>query len=70
YYDGKKATSKDGTIAGSTTLIPQIIKRLISKNLFNDIYINNLYKYHNININGEIEWDETGEIVSITNKES
>lgn len=70
YYDGSKATSKDGTIAGSTTLIPQIIKRLISKNLFNDIYINNIYTYHNININGEIEWDKTGEIVSITKKES
>ena len=28
YYDGKKATSKEGTLAGSTTLLPDIIKRL------------------------------------------
>lgn len=28
YYDGVKATSKDGTIAGSTVLLPDIITRL------------------------------------------
>lgn len=65
YYDGKKATSIDGTIAGSTTLVPQIIKRLIQKNMFDTIYINNMYNYNNININGELEWNESGEIVSV-----
>ncbi len=35
YYDGKRAVSKDGTLAGSTTLLPDIIKRLpnILKNI-------------------------------------
>ena len=48
YYDGTKATSKEGTIAGSTALLPDIIKRLAKQNLFNPEYINNPYKYHNI----------------------
>ena len=34
FYDGMRATSKDGTIAGSTTLIPEIIKILKEKELF------------------------------------
>lgn len=66
YYDGIKATSKDGTIAGSTTLVPQIIKRLIKMDLFNMQYINNVYNYLDIQLNGYIEWDEDGNIVSIT----
>ena len=28
YYDGIKATSKEGTLAGSTALLPDVIKRL------------------------------------------
>lgn len=65
YYDGIKATSKDGTIAGSTTLVPQIIKRLIKKDMFTVQYINNVYNYLNVNINGELTWDEEGNIISI-----
>ena len=34
YYDGDKATSDDGTIAGSTALLPDIIIRLAKVNLF------------------------------------
>ncbi len=58
YYDGKKATSADGTIAGSTKLLPEIIKILAQKGMFNPKFIENTYKYHNLEIQGEIEWDE------------
>ncbi len=64
YYDGLKATSKEGTLAGSTSLLPDIIKRLAKENLFNPEYINNPYKYHNIDINGYIEWDEEWNIIN------
>lgn len=58
YFDGEKATSKDGTLAGSTALLPEIIKRLHSVNLFKPQYIENPYHYHNIELNGSIEWDD------------
>lgn len=64
YYDGTKATSKDGTLAGSTALLPDIIKRLAKQNLFNPEYINNPYKYHNINLDGFVEWDEEWNIIN------
>lgn len=69
YYDGIKATSKEGTIAGSTTLIPDIIKRLAKINLFNPEYINNPYNYHNIDIEGFIEWDNDWNIIRIQKNE-
>lgn len=58
YYDGEKATSKEGTLAGSTKLLPFIIKRLQSAGLFKPQFIENVYTYHNIDLQGEIEWDE------------
>lgn len=66
YYDGDKATSKDGTIAGSTKLLPEIIKILGKKGMFEPQYIENVYKYHNIEPKGEIEWNEEFEIADIT----
>ena len=69
YYDGIKATSKEGAIAGSTTLIPDIIKRLAKVNLFNPEYINNPYNYHNIDIEGFIEWDNDWNIIRIQKNE-
>lgn len=69
YYDGIKATSKEGTIAGSTTLIPDIIKRLAKVKLFNPEYINNPYNYHNIDIEGFIEWDNDWNIKRIQKNE-
>lgn len=66
HYDGEKATSKDGTIAGSTKLLPEIIKILKQKNMFDPQFINNVYKYHNIEPTGEIIWDEDFNIVSIS----
>ncbi len=65
YYDGIKAVSKDGTIAGSTVLLPDIIKRLAKNNLFNPQYIENPYNYHNIDLKGFAEWDEEFNIVKV-----
>ena len=52
YYDGAKAYSKDGTIAGSTTLLPDIIKLLIKKEIIDEKLagqlIENPYRYHNL----------------------
>ena len=58
YYDGKKATSVSGTIAGSTKLLPEIIQILGKRGLFNPQFIENTYNYHNIEPDGQIEWDE------------
>ena len=49
YYDGKKATSSDGTIAGSTILLDGIIERLKDLNLFRPEFIENTWLYHNLN---------------------
>ena len=48
YYDGVKATSANGTIAGSTMLLDEIIERLKKLNLFKPEYIENAWKYHGI----------------------
>lgn len=65
FYDGVKAISVDGTIAGSTKLLPDIIKILAQKGMFFPEYIENVYKYHSIEPKGEIEWDENFDIVNI-----
>lgn len=65
YYDGTKATSIDGTIAGSTKLLPDIAKILGKKGLFNRQYISNSYDYHRLSPRGEIEWDEDFNIVKV-----
>ena len=65
YYDGKKATSADGTIAGSTTLLDGIVKRLHSVGLMNTEYIENPYGYHSLSHNGEIVWDDDMNIKKI-----
>ena len=65
-FDGEKATSSDGTLAGSTKLLPDIIKILARKNLMKLQYIENPYNYHKLNISGEIEWDEDYNIISIS----
>ncbi len=68
YYNGKSATSLNGTIAGSTTLLDKIVKILHNKNLFHSEYIDNVYKYHNINLNGEIIWDTNFDILEVRNE--
>ena len=64
-FDGKKATSSQGTLAGSTKLLPDIVKILAKKKLFNPEYINNPYKYHNIDLKGSIEWDDEWNILKV-----
>ena len=65
YFDGVKATSKGGTLAGSTMLLPDIVKVLAKKDLFNKQHISNSYDYHGIESRGEIEWDEEFNIVEV-----
>lgn len=48
YYDGIRAISKDGTIAGSTMLLDEIIARLKNIGLFKPDYIENPWHYHNL----------------------
>ena len=70
FYDGVKATSVEGTIAGSTTLIPDIIKRLYQSGLLFSVeefeqLIENPYHYHNINLAGSVEWDDDWNIIKV-----
>ncbi len=65
YFDGEKATSSSGTLAGSSKLLPDIIKILGKKNMFNPKFIDNPYNYHNIDLNGQIEWDEEYNVVKV-----
>lgn len=48
YYDGIRATSDDGTIAGSTMLLDEIVKKLEKIGLFKPQYIKNTWEYHQI----------------------
>jgi len=69
YYDGKRATSEGGTIAGSTAILDEIIRKLARSFKEFDKYVkmasDNLYKYHNINLDGCVYWDENFEVVSV-----
>lgn len=70
FYDGKKATSKDGTIAGSTAFLDEIIQKLALKSPENfEKYVkmasDNLYGYHNINLKGCVYWDEDFNITAV-----
>lgn len=75
YYDGVKATSKEGTLAGSTTHLPDIIKRLAHSGILgtdkNEIYrkmntlIGNPHVYHNLHLDGYVEWDDDWNIVDV-----
>jgi N-acetylglucosamine-6-phosphate deacetylase len=70
FYDGKQATSKEGTLAGSTAVINEIVKRLstINPDEF-ESYVkcasDNVYAYHNINLNGAVYWDEDFNIIDV-----
>lgn len=65
YYDGKKATDKDGTIAGSTTLLDDIIKRLLNKKTDAFKFAENVYKYLDIDIEGFIWWNDKYDIIAV-----
>ena len=66
YYDGKKAASADGTIAGSTTLLDKIVKTLVRKKLFKKEFITNVYAYHNLTPKGKVLWDNSGNIIEVS----
>lgn len=65
FYDGEKATSKSGTIAGSTKLLPDIIKIIGEKGFFNPQLIENPYRYHRISTDKFIEIDEKFNLSSV-----
>lgn len=70
FYDGKKAVSDGGTIAGSTAFLDEIIQKLAQKSPENvEKYIkmasDNLYDYHKINLNGCVYWDEDFNITAV-----
>ena len=65
YFDGVKAISENGTLAGSTMLLPDIVKILAKKDLFNKQHISNSYDYHGLESRGEIEWDEDFNVVKV-----
>lgn len=70
FYDGKKATSKEGTIAGSTSILDEIIGRLAhiypqNFEKYLEMANDNLYKYHNIELNGHIWWNEDFQITAV-----
>ena len=65
FYDGERATSKEGTIAGSTKLLPDIIKRLAKAGMMQAQFVENPYNYHSLEPIGEIEWDDDWNIVEV-----
>ncbi|MFI3300910.1 MAG: hypothetical protein R3Y28_05755 [Candidatus Gastranaerophilales bacterium] len=65
YYDGKKATSENGTLAGSTKLLSDIIQRLASVGLFDVKMIDTPYIYHGVDLAGSVEWDEDWNILKV-----
>ena len=58
FYDGEKATSKSGTLAGSTKLLPEIVKILGQKGLFSPQLVQNSYDYHCISTERFVEIDD------------
>lgn len=70
YYDGKKATSKDGVLAGSTMLLTDIVRKLSLENpekfsAYVAMASLNQYKYHKIKLNGKVWWDEKFNILAV-----
>lgn len=66
FYDGEKATSAEGTIAGSTVLLDLVVKRLAQNNLFDIQYILNAYEYHDLPLQGEIVWNNDWNIEQVS----
>ncbi len=65
FYDGKKATDKNGTLAGSTTLLDSIVKRLLDNDINALKFIENVYNYHNIKIEGAVWWNDKNQIIAV-----
>lgn len=70
FYDGKKATSKEGTIAGSTAVLDELIKRhsCIKPEKFDQFVrmaSDNLYQYHGVKLDGCVYWDDDFNIIAV-----
>lgn len=65
FYDGKKATDKNGTLAGSTTLLDSILKRLLDMDINAFQFIDNVYTYHNIELDGAVWWNDKNKIIAV-----
>lgn len=71
YYDGERATSKEGTLAGSTAILNKIVKRLSDVNpdefeAYVKMASDNVYKYHELEIPiGKVWWNSDFEIVAV-----
>lgn len=70
YYDGSRATSAEGTIAGSTAVINEIVKRLSILHPENfEKYVkcasDNVCNYHGIHLDGAVYWDKNFDIVNV-----
>jgi N-acetylglucosamine-6-phosphate deacetylase len=65
FFDGNMASSAGGTLAGSTCLLSDIIKRLHNIGMFNPQFINNPYVYHNLDPWGHIDWAEDFNILNV-----
>ena len=65
FYDGERATSKDGTLAGSTKLLSDIVKILGEKGYFEPQLIENIYTYHNLKTEKFIEIDKDYNISTV-----
>ena len=48
FYDGRTAKSPEGTIAGSTMLLDEIVKQLKNIGLYKHEYIENAWHYHGL----------------------
>lgn len=70
FYGSGAAKSIEGTIAGSTAVLDEIVRRLALKSTKDfDKYVkmasDNLYKYHEIELEGCVYWNEALEIVAV-----
>lgn len=70
FYSNNKATSKDGTIAGSTAILNEIVQKFALNNpkefdKYAKMASDNLCNYHNLKLNGCIYWDEGFNIVAV-----
>lgn len=70
YYDGTKATSKDGTIAGSTTILSKIVKKLALQHPdkfyeYAKMASDNPCQYHKITLKGKAFWNDKFDVIGI-----
>jgi len=65
YYDGQKAVDKNGTLAGSTQLLDNIITRLLNNKINALELIQNTYDYHGITLDGFVTWNDKNMIQTV-----